>query len=116
MIKKIDRSKAHKIGVKKGDEVIVLSGKDKGKKGKVLSVIPDEGKVIVEGVNMATKHTKPRKQGQIGGIIHQECPIYACKVMHVCKTCGKPTRIAKRIIDSGEKFRVCKHCREELTN
>ena len=72
-----------KVHIKKGDDVIVLSGVDKGKKGKVLSVIPKERKVIVEGVNMATKHKKPKSQTDPGGIIHQEAPIYACKVMHV---------------------------------
>lgn len=101
-----------KVHVKKGDTVVVLSGKDKGKKGKVLTVIPKEGKVVVEGVNMVTKHTKPRAQGQTGGIIHQEAPIYAAKVMHVCNKCHKPTRHAKKILDNGDRVRVCKHCDE----
>lgn len=101
-----------KVHVKKGDSVLVLSGKDKGKKGKVLTVFPKEGKVIVEGVNMATKHTKPRKQGQMGGIIHQESPIYASKVIHVCNKCDAPTRVARRVLESGEKVRYCKHCGE----
>ncbi len=100
------------LHVKKGDTVQVLSGKDKGKKGKVLTAIPKEGKVLVEGVNMVTKHTKPRAQGQTGGIIHQEAPIYASKVMHVCNKCNKPTRLAKKVLDSGEKVRYCKHCGE----
>ncbi|MBZ4645221.1 MAG: rplX [Clostridia bacterium] len=102
----------NKVHVKKGDTVLVLSGKDKGKKGKVLTVFPKEGKVIVEGVNMATKHTKPRRQGQTGGIVHQEAPIYAAKVMHVCNKCHKPTRLAKKILDNGDKVRYCKHCGE----
>ncbi|MGE4282940.1 MAG: 50S ribosomal protein L24 [Clostridia bacterium] len=102
----------NKVHVKKGDTVLVLSGKDKGKKGKVLTVYPKDNKVIVEGVNMATKHTKPRKQGQTGGIIHQESPVYAAKVMHVCNKCGKPTRVARKILDNGDKVRVCKHCGE----
>lgn len=101
-----------KMNVKKGDTVIVLSGKDKGKKGKVLTVYPNDAKVIVEGVNMATKHTKPRKQGQTGGIIHQEVAINACKVMHVCKKCGKPTRLGHFIAENGQKFRACKKCSE----
>ena len=103
-----------KLHVRKGDNVIVLSGKDKGKKGKVLSVIPKSGKVIVEGVAMATKHKKPRSQADVGGILHQETPIYACKVMHVCDTCGQPTRIARKVLDDGSIVRVCKKCNEIL--
>jgi len=95
--------------VKKDDIVVVLSGKDKGKKGKVLAAFPKEGKLIVEGVNVATKHQKPRKQGEEGGIIKTETPIYACKVMRVCPKCDKPTRPAFKILD-GKKTRVCKKC------
>ena len=101
-----------KLHVKKGDNVIVLSGKDKGKKGKVLSVIPKSGKVIVEGVAMATKHEKPRRQGEVGGIIHQETAIYACKVMHVCPKCQSATRIARKTLENGDNVRVCKKCGE----
>ena len=103
-----------KLHVRKGDNVIVLSGKDKGKKGKVLSVFPKSGKVIVEGVAMATKHKKPRTQTDIGGIIHQEAPIYACKVMHICDKCGQPTRIARKVMEDGSIVRVCKKCNEVL--
>ena len=103
-----------KLHVRKGDNVIVLSGKDKGKKGKVLAVIPKSGKVIVEGVAMATKHKKPRSQADVGGILHQETPIYACKVMHVCDKCGQPTRIARKVLDDGSIVRVCKKCNEIL--
>jgi len=98
--------------IKKGDIVVVLSGKDKGKKGKVLTVIPKKETVIVEGIAMATKHKKPRRQGEAGGIIHQEAAIRACKVMHICKGCGRPTRIGRRVLESGEIVRVCKHCAE----
>ncbi len=101
-----------KVHVKKGDNVLVLSGKDKGKKGKILNVIPKVGKVLIEGVNMVTKHTKPRAQGQTGGIIHQEAPINSSKVMHICNKCNKPTKHAKKILDNGEKVRYCKHCGE----
>ncbi len=103
---------SNKLHIKKGDTVIVLSGKDKAKKGKVLSVIPKKEAVIVEGVAMATKHKKPRRQGDAGGIIHQETPIRACKVMHVCGKCGRPTRIGRQVLESGEIVRVCKHCAE----
>ena len=103
-----------KLHVRKGDNVIVLSGKDKGKKGKVLAVIPKSGKVIVEGVAMATKHKKPRSQADVGGILHQETPIYACKVMHICDKCGQPTRIARKVLEDGSIARVCKKCNEIL--
>ena len=103
-----------KLHVRKGDNVIVLSGKDKGKKGKVLSVMPKSGKIIVEGVAMATKHKKPRSQADVGGILHQETPIYACKVMHICDKCGQPTRIARKVLDDGSIVRVCKKCNEIL--
>ena len=101
------------MNVKKNDTVVVLSGKDKGKKGKVLSVDPESRKVIVEGVNVASRHQKPRKQGEEGGIIKKETPIYACKVMTVCPKCDKATRVAHKIVD-GKKVRVCKHCGAEI--
>ena len=98
----------NKVHVKTGDNVIVLSGKDRGKKGKVLEVSPKEGKIIVEGLNIAKKHLKPRRAGQAGGIVKVEAPLYACKVMAVCPKCGKPTRLAHKI-ENGVKSRVCKH-------
>ena len=103
-----------KVHVKKGDNVMILSGKDKGKKGKVLEVSPSEGKVIVEGRNMVTKHVKPRKMGQQGGIVKAEGAMYASKVMVVCPKCGKPTRIGHTVFGDGSKARVCRHCGETL--
>lgn len=97
------------LHVKKGDEVMIISGKDKGKKGKVLEVSPSEGKVIVEGRNMVTKHVKPRRQGQPGGIVKAEGALYACKVMPICGKCGKTTRVGHKT-DGDKKIRVCKHC------
>jgi large subunit ribosomal protein L24 len=105
-----------KLHVKKGDIVEVISGKDKGKRGKVLSTIPKAGKVIVEGVNMLTKHTKPRGVNQPGGIIRQEGPMYASKVMLVCKKCNKRTRVGKKILDDGTKVRICKVCGETFND
>jgi len=102
----------NKVHVKKGDTVCVISGKDKGKKGKVLAVIPDKNMVLVEGVNMVTKHKKPRNAYQQGGIIHQESPINSSKVMLVCEKCGQPTRVGKQILENGDKARVCKKCKE----
>ena len=101
------------LNVKKGDTVIVLSGKDKGKKGKVLEAMPAAGKVVIEGINVATCHVKPKKQGDQGGIVSREIPMYASKVMLVCPKCGKPTRIAHKITD-GKKARICKKCGAEL--
>jgi large subunit ribosomal protein L24 len=97
------------MNVKKGDTVIVLSGKDKGKQGKVLGTVPSEAKVVVEGINMVTCHVKPRKQGEQGGIIKKEAPLDASKVQVVCPKCGKGTRIAHKI-ENGQSIRVCKHC------
>ena len=99
----------NKINVKKGDTVIVLSGKDKGKKGKVLAVSPAEQKVIVEGINMVTKHVKPRRMGEPGGIVKAEGAMYASKVQLVCPRCGKPTRIGHKILADGSKVRMCKN-------
>lgn len=104
----------HKLHVKKGDTVIVLSGKDKGKKGKVLAAYPQEGRVLVEGVNIVTKHRKPTPSMQQGGIVKQEAPIYAAKVMLVCPACKQPTRVASRLLDNGERVRACKQCEENI--
>ena len=95
--------------IRKDDTVVVLSGRDKGTKGKVLSVDPKAGKLIVEGVLVATVHQKPRRQGEDGGIIKRETPIYASKVMLVCPKCGKPTRVGHAFVD-GKKTRACKKC------
>lgn len=100
------------LHVKTGDTVIVLSGRDKGRKGKVLKTDPKESTVVVENIQVATKHKKPRRQGEQGGIIKQETPLDACKVMRVCPKCGKPTRPAHAFSADGEKSRVCKHCGE----
>ena len=101
------------MNIKKGDTVVVLSGKDKGKQGKVESTVPAKAMVVVEGINIVTCHTKPRRQGEEGGIVKREAPLYASKVQVVCPKCGKGTRVAHKIVD-GKKFRVCKHCGAEL--
>ena len=104
----------NKMSIKKNDTVIVLSGKDKGKQGKVLEAKPADRKVIVEGINMVTRHTKPRKQGEQGGILQKEAPIYACKVQKVCPKCNKPTRPAHKLLADGKKVCVCKKCGAEI--
>ena len=101
------------MNIRKDDKVIVLSGKDKGKTGKVLVADPKSLKVIVEGVNVATKHQKAQKMGQDGGLIKVETPIYVSKVQLVCPKCGKGTRVAHKIAD-GKKTRVCKKCGAEI--
>jgi len=102
----------NKVHVRRGDTVIVLNGKDADKKGRVLEVIPDKSMVLIEGINMRTKHKKPRSQMQQGGIIHQESPIHSSKVMLVCPRCGEPTRVGKKVYETGEKDRQCKKCGE----
>ncbi len=104
----------HKLHVRKGDTVVVLSGKDKGKKGKVLRALPQEGKVLVEDVNVVTKHRKPSPTMQQGGLLKQEAPIFAAKVMLVCPACKQPTRVGHQILANGNKVRVCKKCNENI--
>lgn len=99
-----------KMHVKKGDKVVVLSGKDKGKEGEILRAKPAEGKVIVEGVAMVKKAVRPSAQNQQGGIIEQEAAIDASNVMLICPSCGKPTRVGHDVNDEGKKVRVCKKC------
>ncbi|TYQ15106.1 UNVERIFIED_CONTAM: large subunit ribosomal protein L24 [Acetivibrio alkalicellulosi] len=104
----------NKVHVKKGDTVIVLNGKDAKKKGKVLKVFPEDSRVLVEGVNVTSKHKKPRPPQQPGGIIHQESPIHSSKVMLVCSRCGKPSKTKMTVYESGAKDRECKKCGEVI--
>ena len=104
----------NKVHVKTGDTVVILNGKDRGKKGKIMAVSPSEGKVIVEGCNIVSKHVKPRRMGEAGGIIKAESAIYSSKVQVVCPRCGKPTRVAHKINEYGSKDRICKKCGETL--
>ena len=102
-----------KLHVKKGDTVVVLAGKDKGKEGKIVEALPKKGKVVVEGVNKVKRHTKPSQRAPQGGIITKEAPLYASKVQLVCPACGKATRIAHRIVGE-RKVRACKKCGEPI--
>lgn len=97
-----------KVHVKTGDKVVVINGKYRGKQGKVMQVSPSEGKVIVEGVNIVTKHVKPRSAEEQGGLIKAESALYADKVQLVCPKCGRPTRVGHKINAKGKKVRVCK--------
>ena len=101
------------MNIRKDDTVIVLSGDDKGKTGKVIAVSPKEGKVIVEKVNMIHKHVKPRRQGETGGIVDAEGAIYASKVALYCSKCGKGVRVKMKDVN-GKKVRVCAKCGQEL--
>ncbi len=100
--------------VKKDDEVLVLAGRDKGKRGKVLSVNAESGRLVVEKVHMIKRHTKPSSKNQQGGIMEYEAPIQSSNVMVVCGGCDKPTRVKTEPLKDGAKMRVCKHCGESL--
>jgi large subunit ribosomal protein L24 len=92
--------------IRRGDEVLVISGKYKGAKGKVLAVMPDDDKVIVEGVNVKKRHVKPNARTPQGGVVEREAPIHACKVMPIDPNTGKPTRVRFKVDESGKKIRV----------
>lgn len=102
-----------KMNVKKGDEVIVIAGKDKGKTGKVVQVIPSQDKVVVEGVAIVKRHTKPTQKMPQGGIIEKEAAIHVSNVMPFCSTCKKGVRVA-HTIENGTKARVCRKCGKAL--
>ena len=102
-----------KLHVKSGDVVVVISGKDKGKQGKVNKAFPATGRVVVEGVAMVKRHQKPRGQGMPGGIVNKEAAIHASNVMLVCPSCKKATRVGHQMVQEGDKVRkvrVCKKC------
>ncbi len=101
-----------KMHVKRGDVVRVISGKDRGKEGKVITAIPEKNKVVVEGVAVVKKHQKAKRQGQESGIIHVEAAIDASNVLRVCPKCGKAARTGVKVLDDGSKARYCKKCDE----
>lgn len=99
--------------IKKNDTVLIISGKDRGKSGKVIRVFPKINKIIVEGVNLVKKHRKPRRQGEKGQIIEISKPIDVSNVMLLCPKCGKASRVGYKVINK-EKFRICKKCQQEV--
>ncbi len=103
-----------KLHVRKGDKVRVLSGKDKGKKGKILRTFPSEKKVLVEGVNIVKKHARPTQKVPQGGIREMEAPLNSSKVMLICPSCQQPTRIFRRALADGKRVRGCKKCGEYI--
>ena len=97
--------------VRKNDNVLVTTGKDRGKRGRVLKVLPATNRVVVEGVNMIKRHTKPNPQRQIkGGLVEREAPLHASNVQVVCPECGKATRIGRKVLGDGRKVRICRKC------
>lgn len=100
--------------IRRGDEVLVLTGKDRGEMGKVRRAFPRENRVLVEGVNMVKRHMKPRGQVRQAGIITREAPIHVSNIMLICPKCQQPTRIGFRLLEDGSKARVCKKCHEVI--
>ena len=100
--------------IRKEDTVVIIAGKDRGKKGKVRRALLNEDRVIVEGLNMIKRHSRARKAARQAGIIELEAPIHVSNVMLVCGKCGKPTRVNFRFLDDGKKVRICTSCREVI--
>lgn len=103
-----------KTFLRKGDEVVVLSGKDKGKRGKIQRVLPRKGAVIVEGINLVKKHAKPTKDNPQGGVIDKAMPLSLSKVMLVCSGCGQPARVGRDRTPDGSPVRICKKCGHQI--
>jgi len=100
--------------IRKDDTVVITAGKDRGKKGKVRRALPDEDKVIVEGLNMIKRHSRARRAARQAGIIELEAPIRVSNVMLLCSKCGNPTRVNFHFLDDGKKVRICNSCREVI--
>ena len=100
--------------IRRGDEVLVIAGKDRGEKGKVRRALPREDQALVEGINMIKRHTKPRGTTQKGGIIEHEAPIRVSNLMLICPKCHQPTRVGFRLLEDRTRVRVCKKCHEVI--
>jgi len=97
--------------IRKNDNVVVTTGKDRGKRGRVVRLEPEKNRLVVEGVNIMKRHTKPNPQKNVkGGVVEREAALHASNVQIVCPECGKPTRIGKKILDDGRKVRICRKC------
>lgn len=103
-----------KVHVRKGDTVLVTTGKEKGKKGKIISIDPEKSRVTIDGINIVKRHTKPTQKMPQGGIIEKPAPVHNSNVMLFCTKCNSVTRIKKKVLGDGEKVRVCKKCGEVL--
>jgi len=102
------------LSIKKNDTVSVITGKEKGKKGRVISVDPIKNKILIERINLIKRHTKPSKKYAQGGIIEKEAPLHVSNAMLICPKCGKPTRIGNTVLSTGKKVRICKKCKEVI--
>jgi large subunit ribosomal protein L24 len=102
------------LNIKKNDTVMVMSGDEKGKKGRVISVLSSDNRILIESINMIKKHMKPSKKYSQGGIIEKEAPINRSNIMLVCTKCDKTTKISQKILENGEKIRSCKKCGEVI--
>ena len=102
------------LSIKKNDTVLVVTGKEKGKKGRVISVEPKKDKILIERINIIKRHMKPSKKYSQGGIIEKEAPLHISNVMLVCSKCNKPTRIGNTVLSDGKKARICKKCKEVI--
>jgi large subunit ribosomal protein L24 len=100
--------------IRKNDTVFVLSGRDKGKQGEVIEVLPKKGKVLIKGIGLVTKHYKARKQGEASGIKKIESYLLISRVMPVCSSCKQPCRISFKVLDSGKRARACNRCQKTL--
>ena len=99
--------------IKKGDLVLIISGKDRGRKGKVLKAFPKELKILVEGINLKKKHVRPKREGEKGQIVQIPAPVQISNLKVICPKCGKATRVGYKIIDK-KKYRICKKCQKEI--
>ena len=102
------------LNIKKDDTVVIITGKEKGKSGRVYRVLPKDDKVLVEKLNVVKRHTRPTAVNRQGGIIEKEAPIHASNVMVICSKCDKPTRVSHSFLDDGKKVRVCRKCGEPM--
>ena len=109
-----ERQKPLVMKIRKNDTVMVITGKDQGKKGKVRFVYPDDERMLVEGINMIKRHARARGQARQAGIIQREAPIHVSKVMLLCNKCNHPTRIGSRFLQDGRKVRLCRSCHEVI--
>ena len=100
--------------IKKNDTVLVIAGKDRGKKGKVRQALPKTNKIIVDGINMMKRHSRTRGQARQAGIIDIEMPFNVSNVMLICNKCDKPTRVGYRVLDDGKRTRICRNCHENI--
>jgi len=97
--------------IRKNDDVVVTTGKDRGKRGRVLKVLPEKNRLVVEGVNFIKRHTKPNPQRNVkGGVMEREASLHASNVQLVCPECGRPTRLGRKVLGDGRKVRICRKC------